>query len=45
MGFSRQEYWSELSCPPPGHPLDAGIGPVSPASPALAHRLFTTNSA
>ena len=19
MGFSRQEYWSELSCPPPGY--------------------------
>ena len=25
MGFSRQEYWSALLCPPPGHLPDAGI--------------------
>ena len=24
-GFSRQEYWSGLSCPPPGNLLDPGI--------------------
>ena len=24
MGFSRQEYWSGLSCPPPGHLLTQG---------------------
>ena len=35
MGFSRQEYWSGLSCPSPGHPPDSGIEPVSPVSPAL----------
>ena len=32
MGFSRQEYWSGLPCPPPGnlpHP-DPGIKPMSP---------------
>ena len=25
MGFSRQEYWSGLPCPPPGELPDAGI--------------------
>ena len=32
-GFSRQEYWSELSFPPPGDLPDPGIKPMSPASP------------
>ena len=35
MGFSRQEYWSGLPCPPPGDLLHTGIKPQSPASPAL----------
>ena len=35
LGFSRQEYWSELPCPPPGDLPDPGIEPTSPASPAL----------
>ena len=35
MGFSRQEYWSELALSSPGHLLNLGIKPVSPASPAL----------
>ena len=35
MGFSRQEYWSGLPCPPPGDLRDPGIKPMSPASPAL----------
>ena len=30
MGFSRQEYWSELPCPPPGDLLNPGIKPNSP---------------
>ena len=34
-GFSRQEYWSGLPCPPPGDLLDPGIEPVSPIAPAL----------
>ena len=34
-GFSRQEYWSGLPCPPPGDLADPGIEPISPASPAL----------
>jgi len=39
MGFSRQDYWSGLPCPPPGNLPDPGIKPVSPA---LAGRFFTT---
>ena len=35
MGFSRQEYWSGLSFPPPGDLSDLGIEPVSPVSLAL----------
>ena len=31
MGFSWQEYWSELPCPPPGELPDPGIEPGSPA--------------
>ena len=42
MEFSRQEYWSELLFPPPGDLRDPGIEPVSPTSPALAGRFFTT---
>ena len=33
--FSRQEYWSGLSCPPPGDLLDPGTEPASPVFPAL----------
>ena len=35
MGFSRQEYWSGVPCPPPGDLPDPGIEPTSPLSPAL----------
>ena len=35
MGFSRQEYWSGLPCPPPGDLPDPGIETVSPSSPSL----------
>ena len=42
VGFSRQEYWSGLPCPPPGDLPDPGIEPASLASPALAGRFFTT---
>ena len=41
LGFSRQEYWSGLSFPPPGDLTDPGIEPMSPASPALEGRFFT----
>ena len=39
MGFSRQEYWSRLPCPPPGDLPDPGIGVASLISPALASSL------
>ena len=42
MGFSRQEYWSGLPCPPPGDLPDPGIKPASLRSPALAGGFFTT---
>ena len=38
MGFSRQEYWSGLPCPPPGDLPDPGI------KPALAGGFFTTSA-
>ena len=44
MGFSRQEYWSGLSCPPPGDLPNPGIQPSSSKSPALAGRFFTTST-
>ena len=44
MGFSRQEYWSGLLCPPPGHLPDPGIESPSLAFPALAGGFFTTST-
>ena len=44
MGFSRQEYWSGLPCPPPGDLPAPGKEPVSLTSPALAGRFFTTST-
>ena len=35
MGFSREEYWSGLPCPPPGDLSNLGIKPTSLKSPAL----------
>ena len=42
MGFPRQEYWNELSFPPPGDLPDLEFEPKCPASPALAGGFFTT---
>ena len=39
MGFSRQEYWSELSFPSPGDLPDPGMEPVFPS---VAGRFFST---
>ena len=39
-GFSRQQYWSGLPCPPPGDLPDLGIKFLSFTSPALANRFF-----
>ena len=41
--LSRQEYWSGLPCPPPGHLPDPKIKPTLVMSPVLAGRFFTTN--
>ena len=35
MGFSRQENWSGLPCPPPGDLPDPGIEPATPVALAL----------
>ena len=40
-GFSRQEPWSGLPCPPPGDLPDQGLN----LSPALAGRVFTSEPA
>ena len=44
MGFSRQEYWSGLLCPPSGDLPDPGSEPASLTSPALAAGLFTASA-
>ena len=45
MGFSRQEYWSGLTCLPSGDLPDPGIEPMSPVtSPALSGGFFTTSA-
>ena len=35
LGFCRRNYWSRLSCPPPGTLPNAEIKPMSPEAPAL----------
>ena len=40
--FSWQEYLVRLPFPTPGHLPDPGIEPMSPVSPALTGRFFTT---
>ena len=42
IGFSRQEYWSELPFPSPGDLPKLGVELASPVSPALAGGFFTT---
>ena len=44
MGFSRQEYWNGLPCPPPGDLPDPGVEPASLASPALTGEFFATRA-
>ena len=44
MGFSRQEYWSGLPFPPPGHFPDPGIQSWALEFPALAGGFFTTSA-
>ena len=40
MEFSRQEYWSGLTCPSPGDLPNPGIKPESLTSPQLAGGFF-----
>ena len=42
MGFSSQEYWNGLPCPPPGDLPNPGIKPESPVALALVGGFFTT---
>ena len=44
MEFSREEYWTGLPCPPPGHLPDLGMEPTSLMSAALAGGFFTTSA-
>ena len=44
MGFSRQEYWSEMPCHPSGDLPNAGTEAASLTSPALVGRFFTTTT-
>ena len=44
LGFSRQEHWSGLPCPPPGDLPHPGIEPSPVTSPALAGGFHTTNA-
>ena len=44
MGFSKQEYWSGLPCPPLGDLPDLEIELASLMSPALAGGFFTTST-
>ena len=44
MGFSRQEHWSGLPCPPPGDLPNPVIELLSLMPPALAGKLFTTSA-
>ena len=40
MGFSRQEYWSGLSRPPPGDLPDSGIEPTSHYVSCIGRRVL-----
>ena len=44
VGFSRQEYGSELPCPSPEDLPNPGIEPTSLKSPVLLGRFFTTST-
>ena len=44
MGFSKQEYWSELTFPTPGDLPSPRITPASLSSPELAGRFFTSST-
>ena len=43
LGFSRQDYWSGLPCPPPGDLPNSGTEPTSLMSPVPAGRFLITS--
>ena len=44
MGFSQQEYWSGVPCPPPGDLPNPGIEPASLTSSALTGGFFAISA-
>ena len=44
MGFSRQEHWGGLPCPPSGDLPNPGIEPTSHVSPELAGVFLTAST-
>ena len=44
MGFSRQEYWSGLLCPPPRDLPDPGAAPTSLSPAASAGGIFISSA-
>ena len=44
MGFSRQEYWSGLPCPPPGDLPNPETKPTDVTCPVLADVFFPTSA-
>ena len=44
MGFTKQEYWSGLLCPPPGDLPDQRIEPTSFMCTALVGEFFTIST-
>ena len=44
MGFSRQEHWNGLPCPPSGDLPNPGIKPASHVSPELADVFLTAST-
>ena len=44
IDFSRQEYWSELPCSPPGDLLHLGIKSTFLNAATLAREVFTTST-
>ena len=43
MGFSREEYWCGLPCPPPGDLPDPEIKLASPASSCIGRQILCQN--
>ena len=45
MGFSRQEYWGGLPCPPPGDLPDPGMEESLANSSSWGHKELDTSAA